>query len=214
MKLQTDQMNVWSGAFGAEYTDRNPQTVEDLDRLYRDSYGRTRTDMNATFLGGMARDARILEVGCNVGTQLQCLQAMGFSNLFGIELQEYAVELAKERSRRVNIIQGSAFDIPFKDGYFDLVYTSGVLIHLAPGTWDQALRELHRCTRTFLWGFEYYAGGPTEVPYRGRDGLLWKADFAGEYLRRFPDLEIVRQERFKYLQNDNVDAMFLLRKKA
>jgi len=57
---------------------------------------------------------------------------MGFTNLYGIELQWYAVEKAKEYTKGINIIQGSGFDIPFKDGYFDLVITNGVLIHIAP----------------------------------------------------------------------------------
>jgi len=68
---------------------------------------------------------RILEVGCNVGNQLRMLQRMGFNNLYGIELQQYAIEKAKALTKRINIIHGVADDIPFKDGYFDMVFTSG-----------------------------------------------------------------------------------------
>ncbi len=53
----------------------------------------------------------------------------------------------------------------------------------------------------------------TEVVYRGQSGLLWKADFARLYTDAFPDLELVSEQRLKYVADDNVDSMFLLRKK-
>ncbi len=73
-----------------------------------------------------------------------------------------------------------------------------------------------RATELFtkFWGFEYYADEHTEIPYRGRKDLLWKADFAKLYLEEFQDLELVKEKRIKYLDKDNVDLMFLLRKKS
>jgi len=52
-----------------------------------------------------------------------------------------------------------------------------------------------------------------EVAYRGHQSLLWKADFARLYLDLFDDLDLVRVERLPYLENANVDAMFLLSRK-
>lgn len=213
MVEMTKQMEKWSGDFGKEYTDRNVFSLEELDTLYKSKYGVTRTELNQRFLEGMDRSIRVLEVGSNVGNQLLCLQSMGFVNLYGIELQSYAVELSKARTKRINIIEGSAFDIPYKDGYFDLVFTSGVLIHINPSDIVWALREILRCTREYIWGFEYYADEHTEITYRGHKELLWKADYAKLYLAQFEDLKIVKEERLKYLTSDNVDAMFFLRKK-
>jgi len=209
----TEQMQEWAGQFGKDYTDRNALSLEEMETLYEKSYGQTRTELNERFLKGIDRSIRILEVGSNVGNQLLCLQRMGFNDLYGIELQSYAVELSKSRTRRINIIEGSAFDIPYKDGYFDLVFTSGVLIHVSPSDIALVVREIHRCTREYVWGFEYYADNYTEIPYRGQRNLLWKADFARLYLDQFGDLELVKEERLKYLDNDNIDTMFLLRKR-
>lgn len=209
----TEQMQEWAGQFGKDYTDRNALSLEEMETLYEKSYGQTRTELNERFLKGIDRSIRILEVGSNVGNQLLCLQRVGFNDLYGIELQSYAVELSKSRTRRINIIEGSAFDIPYKDGYFDLVFTSGVLIHVSPSDIALVVREIHRCTREYVWGFEYYADNYTEIPYRGQRNLLWKADFARLYLDQFGDLELVKEERLKYLDNDNIDTMFLLRKR-
>jgi hypothetical protein len=74
----TPQMATWSGAFGQEYTDRSPQTPQQLDDLYRGRYGVSRSELDAEFLIDLDRSARILEVGSNVGMQLAVLQGLGF----------------------------------------------------------------------------------------------------------------------------------------
>lgn len=139
---------------------------------------------------------------------------MGFQNLYGIEINSYAIELSKSRTKNINIIQGSAFDIPFKGEYFDLVFTSGLLIHIAPSDIEVVIQEIHRCTKEYIWGFEYYADKHTEIVYRGKKNLLWKANFPRLYLDLFGDLELVKEKRLKYLNNDNIDIMFLLKKKS
>jgi pseudaminic acid biosynthesis-associated methylase len=186
--------------------------VAELDQFYRQTYGTTRTEINERFLKEVPREGRILEVGCNMGTQLLILREMGFSNLYGIEIQSYALDRAKERIPGAVLTQASAFAIPYPDRYFDFVFTSGVLIHIAPTDLPNALSEIHRCASAWIWGFEYYAPTTTEIAYRGHQALLWKTDFARAYLQHFGDLELVREERFRYLDSDNVDTAFLLRR--
>jgi len=210
---ETAQTAVWKSDFGRDYSDRNTFDTAALDQLYRSNYGISRRQMNETFLAEIAKDANILEVGCNTGNQLLLLREMGYSNLAGIELQPYALELARQRLPGVSLRLGSALDLPHGDSSFDLVFTSGVLIHIAPPDLPRALDELYRCSRSYIWGMEYYAPEPTEVPYRSHSGLLWKMDYARKYLERFPDLELVREQRVPYLQDAKVDSVFLLRKK-
>jgi pseudaminic acid biosynthesis-associated methylase len=213
MGKTTKQIERWCGQFGREYTDRNALSLEELEKLYERNFGISRTKMNSVFIGDMARSMRILEVGSNIGNQLACLQKMGFTNLYAIELQTCAAKLSKLRTRNINIIQGSAFNIPCRDGFFDLIFTSGLLIHICPADIDFVLDEIYRCTRKYIWGFEYYADCLTEVNYRGETELLWKTNFVKLYHERFPNLRLVKEERFKYLENDNLDAMFLLEKR-
>jgi pseudaminic acid biosynthesis-associated methylase len=146
----TRQMEVWSGTFGREYTDRNTMSPEELDALYLRELGVERTAMNRAFLGFLPRELSVLEVGSNIGNQLLLLRAMGFTRLYGVELQRYAVRLSKPRVPGAHFLQGSAFNLPFPDGAFDLVFTSGVLIHLAPGNLDVALAEIHRASRRYI----------------------------------------------------------------
>jgi len=187
-------------------------TPEQADSLWLSNYGISRTELNRRFLKDLPLNSRILEVGCNIANQLLLLQQLGYTELYGIEAQNYAIKIARSRAQDINLLHGTAFDLPFKDGFFDLVFTSSVLIHIAPTDLGAVLDEVHRCTRTYILGMEYYAPTVTEVNYRDRNELLWKMDYAQQYLDRFKDLEVVQEQRLPYLENDNVDSMFLLRK--
>jgi len=214
MDQTTKQMLEWAGQFGKEYTDRNALSLKETELLYSKNYGILRSEMNAEFVGKLDRNMKILEVGSNIGIQLLYLREAGFQNLYGIEINDYAVELSKSKTTGINIIKGSAFDIPFKDGFFTLVFTSGVLIHIAPQDIGRVADEMYRCTTKYIWGFEYYAEDYTQVKYRGNTDLLWKTDFARLFLNRFGDMKLVNELRFKYLSDENIDTMFLLQKGA
>lgn len=213
---QTEQMSTWANEFGKEYTDRNPHTAAEMNKMYEGCFGLTRTQLNQEFLDSLPRDSKILEVGANVGAQLAVLQEMGFTNLYGIELQGYAVEQSKKYTKGINLIQGSAFDLPFKENYFDLVYTSGVLIHISPADLPKALAEIFRCAKKYIWGFEYYDETYREVTYRGKPNHLWKGNFADIYMKQFPgSLQLQKSKMVPYIDQDagNTDNMFLLEKK-
>lgn len=214
MQKISKQIIKWKGEFGKEYTDRSALTLNELERMYENNFGLNITKLNSLFIGKLNHSIKILEVGSNIGNQLLLLQKMGFKNLYGIEINDYAVELSKQRTNNINIIQGSAFDIPFKDEYFDLVFTSGLLIHIAPHDINLVLNEIYRCSKEYIWDFEYYSEKYTEIIYRGKKDLLWKANFSKMYLDLFSDLKLVKEKKLKYLNDNNVDSMFLLKKKV
>jgi len=205
-------MKEWMEDFGKKYTDRNSFTLDEMNECYIKMFGISREVLNNLFIAKMDRNIKILEVGSNVGNQLLLLQRMGFRNLYGIEINKYAVELSKSRSKNINIIQGSAFDIPFKDEYFDLVFTSGLLIHISPSDIKEVIREIYRCSKKYIWGFEYYSDRYEEVVYRGKKGLLWKANFPRLYLDLFKDIKSVKEKKIEYLNDSNIDIIFLLEK--
>ncbi|HUJ59417.1 MAG TPA: pseudaminic acid biosynthesis-associated methylase [Kofleriaceae bacterium] len=180
MHTETPQLALWRSDFGRAYTDRNdrdkPERVESWRRV----------------LGEIA-PARVLEVGCNIGWNLVYLSRLGVPELYGIEPQADAVARARSRNPAFGVLQGTAFDLPFRDGYFDLAFTSGVLIHIAPDTIDAALDELHRVSRRWIVAIEYDHPSEQEIAYRGHAGALWKRDHGALWMRRFPSLRLVRR---------------------
>ena len=174
----TPQLALWRSEFGRAYTDRNdrerPERVASWRRL----------------LGGIA-PARALEVGCNVGWNPIYLERLGVGELYGIEPQPAAVEAARQRRPQFNVLHGTAFDLPFRDAMFDLVFTSGVLIHIAPGSLARALDEMYRVSRRWIAAIEYDHPHEQEIEYRGHAGALWKRDHGAAWLHRHPDLRPV-----------------------
>ena len=200
MTKKTKQVKAWEGEFGKEYTDRNIMSPDQADQIADNNYGNglSRTKLNKEFLGDLNID-KILEVGCNIANQLVLLQREGYENLWGIDPQEYALEIAKKKTEKINLVKASAFDIPFKDNYFDLIFTTGVLIHIDPKDLGKAMDEMYRCSKRYILGFEYYVPDKAQViHHRGHDDLLWKADYAKLFLERFPDLKLVRKKILKY----------------
>lgn len=208
----TKQMLHWSGSFGAEYTKRNAMTLDQMEQLWVRNYGFTRSSVNLRFLDGLDKSMRILEVGANIGNQLLCLRRQGFTNLYGVELQYFPITLARASSPDITFFQASAFELPFTSGAFDLIFTSGLLIHIAPEDLSGVMGEIYRCTRRFIYGAEYYSDVYTPVEYRGHRALLWKGDFPGMFLTKFSALRCRMQERHRYLEDNNVDVMYLLEK--
>jgi len=212
--MQTEQEKFWSTEFGKEYSDRNSwQSDQEWDEFYINTWGKSKIEINQLVMKGLPKDIKILEVGCNIGQQLRGFQRMGFTNLYGIELQQYAVEKGKENTVSINLIQGSGFDLPFKDGYFDLVCTNGVLIHISPADHKAFMREVIRCSSKYILGWEYYSDTVTDIIYRGNKGFLWKADFSGIYQQVDSSISKVKGVKVPYVNEPtNSDEIFLLTK--
>ena len=214
IKKETKQLKLWKGEFGKEYTDQNTQTLEEIEEMYFKRVGYARSEIYSEFIGNLNNSLQILEVGCNIGNQLLCLQQMGFTSLYGIDPQEYALEKAKERTQNITLKKGSAFSIPYEDDFFDLVFTSGVLIHIAPENISDALKEIYRCSKRYIYGYEYFEEESTEIQYHGKKKALWKSDFAKLYLNSFNNLILVKEKRYPFLENEKlIDTSFLLEKK-
>lgn len=210
--MTTEQEKFWQSDFGDEYSKRSNVSAEELDRIYKKRFGFSQSEMNREFLSN--RDiSTILEVGSNIGNQLLILTKGGYTNLTGIEINRDAVQEAKKRLPQAIIHEGSALSLPFPDNSFDLVFTAGVLIHINPDDLPKVMGEIHRVSKHFIWGFEYFSDTHKEIEYRGNKNRLWKANFAKLYRNLFPDLVLAKEKKYKYSTDNNIDSMFLLEKK-
>lgn len=89
---------------------------------------------------------KVLEIGVGLGTDL-VEYAKGGAKVYGVDLGEEQINLAKInfKSRGLDYCELSAQDamhLKYKDGYFDLVYSFGVLHH-APDT-QKCIDEVYR----------------------------------------------------------------------
>ena len=95
-----------------------------------------------------ARDQKVLEIGCGLGTDGAQFAAAG-AKYTGVDLTDASVELARKRFELFDLpgsfLTADAENLDFADDSFDLVYSHGVLHH-TPDT-QKAIREIHRVLR-------------------------------------------------------------------
>ena len=175
----TEQENFWAGEFGNEYISRNRGSSELTSK----------TALFARIVQHTASVRSAVELGANIGLNLTAIRILmpGIS-CTGVEINANAFkELA--RCPGVQAVHASLLDwtpVPH-----DLSFTMGVLIHLNPDALPIAYQQLYDASRRYVLICEYYSPTPIEVVYRGFAGRLFKRDFAGEFLDRFPDVQLI-----------------------
>lgn len=205
MSHATDQEVFWRGEFGDEYVERNQ--------------GATRVAANtALFARILARTRGVhsaLELGANIGLNLAALRALlPEASLSAVELNEKAAARLEGSQPEVDLHVGSILEFqPTRT--WELVFTKGVLIHIAPERLPQVYDLMARASSRYLMVCEYYNPTPVEVEYRGHAGKLFKRDFAGDLLERVPGLALL-DYGFAYRRDPNFPqddmSWFLLEK--
>jgi len=134
---------------GAEY-DREHElgTREFFDAIERHRYTEYAPWMPRVMEFERVRGARLLEIGCGMGTDLLQFARNG-AECFGIDLTPRSVEITRHRfhlyGAEAGLMISDGEHLPFRDESFDVVYSNGVLHH-TPDT-AGAIREVYRVLR-------------------------------------------------------------------
>ncbi|MEM0951179.1 MAG: pseudaminic acid biosynthesis-associated methylase [Cyanobacteria bacterium P01_H01_bin.74] len=182
--MQTTQETFWQGEFGNDYTLRNS--------------GADMVAANTAFfskvLASTAKPIQsVLELGANRGQNLLALRhllpspAVSFS---AVEINPSACETLNKAMPDVTLHQGSINSFEPTQTW-DLVFTKGVLIHIAPDLLEKTYQLIDTCAKRYILIAEYYNPQPVSVDYRGHSNKLFKRDFAGELLTLFPELTLL-----------------------
>lgn len=203
---KTEQEAFWSGAFGDDYVERNRG----------EALVASRTHMFSNALRRAGPVASAVEFGPNIGLNLIALRRLlPALDLAAIEINAKAVESLRQIDR-LEVHHGSILDRHVART-FELSFCSGVLIHINPDALPAVYDNLHAASHRLILLAEYYNPAPVAIPYRGHGDRLFKRDFAGEMLDRFPDLSL-RDYGFQYHRDPSFPAddmnWFLLEKRG
>jgi 2-polyprenyl-3-methyl-5-hydroxy-6-metoxy-1,4-benzoquinol methylase len=122
-----------------KHTHKNP-----IQRILLDNFFNNLADLTVA-----KKVDSILDVGCGEGFTLNRLREKGIGKkLEGLEYLKAAIELGKKTYPDIKIIQGSIYELPYKDNSFDLVLCTEVLEHLEEP--EKALKELVRVSNKYL----------------------------------------------------------------
>lgn len=190
-EYKTEQERFWAGEFGDQYVERNQ--------------GMGLAASNLALFGKILERTQsiksVIEFGANIGLNLEAMRALiPGVELSAIEINSKAVGALKQLGG-MKIYPQSILD--FQPDYpRDLTLIKGVLIHINPDSLPQIYDLLYRSSKRYICVAEYYNPSPVEVLYRGNREKLFKRDFAGEMLDRFPDLRLVNYA-FVYHRDPN-----------
>lgn len=181
-----EQLARWQGQFGLDYQDRNPYEPRSAVPYFeRVAHGR--------------EIESILEVGCNLGSKLGAwLTVLPNAQVRGIEPNASAAAKARAVPGVFQVIECDAYALPFADATFDLVFTSGVLMHVPPGEIARATNEIVRVAKKYVLAIEQYAMVEKEIetPYRGIAKMWWARHY-GELYAAFPALKLLHHEPYR-----------------
>ena len=173
-------IDLWKSDFGNDYTERNITGAISARQALWEALIPIECES-------------ILEVGANVGLNLEAIANFHDCQLFACEPNE----VARQRLRNADFIDrrhvsaDTADRLSFKDNVADLVFTSGVLIHIPTDKLAQSMSEIHRCANRWIICAEYFAPSEEMVPYRGHDNAMWRRDYGSLYMDAFPDLKCI-----------------------
>ncbi|MBB1073514.1 pseudaminic acid biosynthesis-associated methylase [Rhodoferax sp. 4810] len=179
--FETEQEAFWHGDFGNHYVDRNRG-----DKLIA---------ANLAFLCKVISRTQtlntIIEFGSNIGLNLIALkQLLPDAKLSAVEINQKAATELKKALPAVDLHQTSILTFQANKTW-DLVLTRGVLIHIHPDKLPAVYDLMYQCAARYVLVAEYYNPEPVEIVYRGHTNKLYKRDFAGEMLARFPNLRLI-----------------------
>jgi spore coat polysaccharide biosynthesis protein SpsF len=132
----------------------------------------------------------ILECGSNIGRNINILNyEIPHANKSIIEISPIAFEQVITKYKIENSFLGSILDSDFKTT-FDLVFTSGVLIHISPENLLATTKKIYELSNRYILIAEYFSREPQMIEYRGENNKLFKQDF-GKYMLTNFDLKVI-----------------------
>lgn len=134
----------------------------------------------------LSNPVRALDFGCGFGRHLQNLKQLERHELFGCDISAKMLEQAAARIGDTQFAENNLKlivprgKLPFDDDFFDVSFTSEVLIHVDTADVSNILRELLRVTRSTIVHIENRPVSGSRLENKAHEGC-WLHDFQALY---------------------------------
>jgi len=174
-----EQELFWSQSFGDDYTDRNNRSL---------------ITNNINLFEKILKNIEIktvFEIGCNRGLNLEAINTINNTiELNGLEINTKAYEILKNLNICKKLYNQTIFEYNSNETY-DLVFSKGVMIHINPDKLELLYEKLYNMSKKYIVIAEYYSRQVQEINYRGNTNKLFKRDFCGEIMNKYPNLKLI-----------------------
>ena len=98
---------------------------------------------------GQLEVLRILDFGCGTGTTERSLKDFfPGAHIYALDSSAESIRAAQEMNIiDATFVHSDGFDLPFPDGFFNLIYSNGTYHHIEPAHQENFLREMYRVCR-------------------------------------------------------------------
>lgn len=176
----SEQLKYWQSRWGDDYHTRNVIMPEDIAK--REAFW-------STILNTCGDDIpkSILEVGAGNGINIQAID-----NLYKRHGHKCLLECVEPNEKaRISLTEQNIIEtvFPSMDGIlqkYDMVFTSGVLIHINPEELLSFTKQIYSLSNKYIVCCEYFRPEPETKKYRDKEDALFIRDFGSFYLDNFP----------------------------
>ena len=96
----------------------------------------------------------VLEIGCGTGIDLRLFPDT--FQIYGVDLNDNALDIAKGKIPFANFKKASITDLPFEDSSIDFVFTHQLLNYLDDDTLGKGIEEMYRVARKYIMNCEKF----------------------------------------------------------
>lgn len=100
------------------------------------------------------RCTSVLEIGCGTGIDLKLFPET--FEIHGVDLNDTALNIAKEKLPKFDFKKSSITDLPFEDSSIDFVFTHQLLNYLEDDVLEKGISEMHRIAGKYIMNCERY----------------------------------------------------------
>ena len=107
------------------------------------------------------RCTSVLEIGCGTGIDLKLFPET--IKVHGVDLNDTALNIAKQKLPKFNFKKSSITDLPFEDYSIDFVFTHQLLNYLEDDVLERGISEMHRVAGKYIMNCERYEEAEKQI---------------------------------------------------
>ena len=123
---------------------------DDNESRYNEEFSKFVRDLAVSL-----RCTSVLEIGCGTGIDLRLFPDT--FQIHGVDLNDNALSIAKEKLTNADFKKGSITELPFEDSSIDFVFTHGLMNYLDDDVLEKGISEMFRVTGKYIMNCEKFA---------------------------------------------------------
>ena len=151
--------------FWDKYADEN-------EAKYNEEFAKFTKDLAVSL-----RCSSVLEIGCSTGIDLRLFPDS--FQIYGVDLNDNALHIAKEKMPTFEFKKGDITDLPFEDSSIDFVFTHQLLNYLDDETLEKGISEMYRVAGKYIMNCEKFDESEKQIDehYKFRNMLKRWMDY-------------------------------------